>query len=236
MTFSAPILLLQYFSPVVSVIAEIQIEGDFVLSELLRELPDVRIQLERVVPAGDRTVPLVWIHTDDPEAVEHQLRDHRLIETLTRLDAFDDRVLYRIEWAEEPDSVFDALQSQRAALLDAVGIGESWTFELRFPSHESLSAFHAHCEAAGLPISVTRLYRPSDTDSTARYGLTDAQFDTLLAALQQGHFEIPREIKTSELGVQFGVSDQAITERIRRGLTNILTHILVMSDDDTGRR
>jgi predicted DNA binding protein len=218
-----------------SVIAELQIEGDFVLSELLAELPDVRVQLERVVPAGDRTVPLVWIHTEDPESVEHQLRDHHLIETLTRLDTFADRVLYRIEWAEEPDSVFDALQSQRAALLDAVGVGESWTFELRFPSHEALSAFHSQCEDAGLPVSVTRIYRPSDTDSTARYGLTDAQFDTLIQALQQGYFSIPREIGTSELGAQFGVSDQAITERIRRGLTNVLTHILVMLEKETDR-
>jgi hypothetical protein len=38
-----------------SVIAEVTVEGDFALSELLTELPDIRIQLERVIPAGDRT-------------------------------------------------------------------------------------------------------------------------------------------------------------------------------------
>lgn len=216
-----------------SVIAELEIEGDFVLTELLHALPDVRVQLERVVPAGERTVPLIWIHTTDPDPVEHQLREHRLIDTLIRLDTFDDRALYRIEWAEEPDSVFDALQSQRAALLDAIGVGDSWTFELRFPSHEALSTFQSHCEDASLSISVTRIYRPSDTDSTARYGLTDRQYDTLLQALHQGYFNIPRKIGTEELGAQFGVSDQAITERIRRGLTNVLTHILVMPDDDS---
>ncbi|MEM4782171.1 MAG: bacterio-opsin activator domain-containing protein [Halalkalicoccus sp.] len=96
-----------------SVIAEIQIEGDFVLSELLAELPDVPIQLERVVPAGERTVPLIWVHTDDPEPVEAHLCDHRLVESLTRLDTFEDRALYRIEWTEQPDSVFEQLQSQR---------------------------------------------------------------------------------------------------------------------------
>jgi hypothetical protein len=41
----------------VSVIAEIQIEGNFALSELLKGLPDVRVELERVIPAGDRTNP-----------------------------------------------------------------------------------------------------------------------------------------------------------------------------------
>ncbi len=45
------------FYSLMSVIAEIQLAGDFALSELLRGLPDVRMQLERVIPAGDRTIP-----------------------------------------------------------------------------------------------------------------------------------------------------------------------------------
>jgi predicted DNA binding protein len=215
-----------------SVIAEIQIEGDFVLSELFRELPDVRVQLERVVPAGERTVPLIWIHTDDPAAAEQTLRDHRLVESITQLDEFEDQALYRIEWAEEPDSVFEEIRSQRAGLLDAVGVGESWKFDLRFPTHNALSEFHSHCKEAGLPIAVNRIYRPSDTESTARYGLTDVQYDTLLQALKQGYFNIPREVSSEELATQFNISDQAVTERIRRGMTNVLTHILVMPDED----
>jgi hypothetical protein len=80
-----------------SVIVELQIAGDFALSELLRELPDVRMQLERVVPAGDRTIPLIWIHTADPEPAEQKLRDRRLIKSIKQLDTFDDRALYRVE-------------------------------------------------------------------------------------------------------------------------------------------
>jgi predicted DNA binding protein len=213
-----------------SVIAEVTVEGDFALSELLTELPDIRIQLERVIPAGDRTVPLIWIHTDDPEPVEKHLREHRLIDTITLLDSFEDRALYRIEWTEEPDSIFEAMESQRADLLDAVGVGESWRFELRFQSHEALSKFHAHCKGVGLPLTVGRIYRPSESESVSRYGLTDVQYDTLVKALEEGYFNIPREIGSKELGTQLGISDQAVTERIRRGITNILTHILLTSD------
>ncbi len=191
------------------------------------------MQLERVIPAGNRAVPFIWVHTEDPDPVEQRLREPRLIEAATQLDTFPDRTLYRIKWSEEPDSVFEAISSQRADLLDAVGVGESWTFELRFPTHESLSEFHAHCKDAGLPIAVNRIYRPSDSESTARYGLTDAQYDTLVKAFEEGYFDIPREIVTKELGAQLGISDQAVTERIRRGMTNILTHILVVSDGES---
>ncbi len=125
-----------------SVIAEVELAGDFVLSELLKELPDVRIQLERVIPAGDRTIPLIWIHAADPKPAEQKLHDHRLSKSIEQLDTFEDRALYRVEWAEEPDSVFKEIRTQRAALLDAVGVGESWQFELDFqritPSQNSM--------------------------------------------------------------------------------------------------
>lgn len=94
-----------------SVIAELQIAGDFALSELLRELPDVRMQLERVIPAGDQTIPLIWIHAADPEPAEQELREHRLVKSITQLDTFEDRALYRIEWEEEPDSVFTEIRT-----------------------------------------------------------------------------------------------------------------------------
>lgn len=118
-------------------------------------------------------------------------------------------------------------------MLDAVGVGEFWEFELRFSTHTALSEFHSRCEEAGLPIAITHIYRPSDAESTARYGLTGVQYDTLLQALEQGYFNIPREVSSEELATQFKISDQAVTERIRRRVTNVLTHILVLSDEDT---
>ena len=215
-----------------SVIAELQIAGDFALSELLRELPDVRMQLERVIPAGNQTIPLIWIHAADPEPTEQKLRDHRLIKSIKQLDTFEDRALYRVEWEEEPDSIFTEIRTQRAALLDAVGVGESWEFELRFPTHNALSEFHANCKESGIPITINRIYRPSDTESSTRFGLTDVQYDTLFQALKQGYFNIPREIETAELATQYGISDQAVTERLRRGMTNVFTQIFVLADDD----
>ncbi|WP_336364845.1 helix-turn-helix domain-containing protein [Halalkalicoccus salilacus] len=43
---------------------------------------------------------------------------------------------------------------------------------------------------------------------------------------------MPREIETAELATQYGISDQAVTERLRRGMTNVFTQIFVLPDDD----
>ncbi|ADJ16646.1 helix-turn-helix domain-containing protein [Halalkalicoccus jeotgali] len=56
--------------------------------------------------------------------------------------------------------------------------------------------------------------------------------DTLFVALEKSYFTVPREITSKELGEQLGGSDQEVTERIRRGTTNILTHILMSPEDD----
>lgn len=94
------------------------------------------------------------------------------------------------------------------------------------------TAFHANYKEANIPITTNRIYRPSDTESFARYGLTDIQYDTLLQALKQGYFNIPREIETAELARQYGISDQAVTERLRRDMINVFTHIFVLPEDD----
>ena len=209
-----------------SVIAEVQLAGDFALSELLRGLPDVRMQLERVIPAGNRTIPLIWIHAADPEPAEQELRDHHLIKSVTQLDTFEDRALYRIEWEEEPDSVFKEIRTQRAALLDAVGGGESWEFELRFPSHEALSDFQRYCNQEQIAISVRRIYNPTKPGTGPWFGLTPMQRETLLLATEMGYYDIPRECSTIDLAERLEISDQAVTERLRRAIVTLVSNTL----------
>ncbi|WP_336345990.1 helix-turn-helix domain-containing protein [Halalkalicoccus ordinarius] len=69
------------------------------------------------------------------------------------------------------------------------------------------TAFHANCKEADIPITINRIYRSSDTESFARYGRTDIQYERLLQVLKQGYFNIPQEIETAELARQYGISD-----------------------------
>jgi len=69
--------------------------------------------------------------------------------------------------------------------------------------------------------------------------LTETQRDTLLTALQAGYFDVPRRINLQDLAEQFGISDTALSQRLRRGLTELLTSTLprepteARSDDQT---
>jgi len=53
--------------------------------------------------------------------------------------------------------------------------------------------------------------------------LTDIQRETLTAALEAGYFAVPRTATLQDLADEFGVSDTAISQRIRRGVARLLT-------------
>lgn len=51
---------------------------------------------------------------------------------------------------------------------------------------------------------------------TTRDGLTTRQRETLRLAADRCYFEIPRRATLADLADELGVSDQAISERLRR--------------------
>lgn len=183
-----------------------------------RALPtgDATAELDRVVPFSDGFLPYVWVHATEAE-YEH-------FETalgadgasdVTAVDEFDDRRLYRVTWDDNPPGVTRSLHDTGVSLLQASGTHDRWEFEARFPDQGALSTFNDRCREADIDIDVTSLYQP-EVDETSAHGLTEEQRDTLVAALDSGFYEIPRETTTVELAESLGISDQSLSERLRR--------------------
>jgi predicted DNA binding protein len=53
----------------------------------------------------------------------------------------------------------------------------------------------------------------------------------LIDANENGYYALPRGTSTKELAESFGISDQAVTERLRRGISNLLTNTLLLTAD-----
>ncbi len=116
------------------------------------------------------------------------------------------------------------------ALLLQQGGADAWTFELRFESHDSLSTFQDHCVTHTIPIDVRRLYNPTKPGSGPWYGLTPEQRTALTRAVEEGYYSIPRQISTKALADQFDITDQAMTERLRRAVRNLVTATLLIPE------
>lgn len=214
-----------------SVIVEFQTESaDFELGRILDVGGMSSVELERLVPISSRTVPLFWIHDSDRGSFIQGIQDHSAVITATEIDVFDDRALFTLEWDASKDSVIRGLETHGGQLLSALGTSEIWEFEVRFSDHNALSEFNKYCNDVGTPTTIIRIYNPTQPESEPWYNLTNPQRKALLLAVESGYYDIPRGCTTKELAAELGISDQAVTERLRRAISTLVTNTLVSVD------
>jgi len=70
--------------------------------------------------------------------------------------------------------------------------------------------------AVGASVSVDCVTRDDSAPcSIPVEGLTDRQIETAVTAVERGYYEVPRETSLSDLGEEFGVTNSAISQRLR---------------------
>lgn len=215
-----------------SVIIEVTLPArEFELGRILQMEGDTSITLETMVPIGERAVPFFRLH-DGRNAFEATVRDHAAVEDIHVVSTHNDETLYALDWAIGSETFFEGIVEMDAHVMEATGTADTWVFELRFPSHETLSQFQTYCADISLPVSVERIYNPTKPDAGPWYGLTAAQREMLTRAVKQGYYAIPRQTSTQTLADEFEISDQAVTERLRRGISTLVTNTLLITEED----
>lgn len=212
-----------------SVIVEVRVEGEtFELGRILQPPDDTRLVLDHLEGEVPGTLP-VWAYGRRADAVTTTARVREPVEDLRSIGRFPGRNLYALEWDPEADQLLAGVGSVGGSLLRGEVDEGDWTLAVRFPSRDALSRFREHCGDHGIDVAVERRYDPDPAGRTD-YGLTDRQRETLELAVDSGYYDIPRETTTQDLGEALGVSDQAVTERLRRGIGRLVDATLL---DDT---
>lgn len=208
-----------------SVIAEISCEtSQFLLGEALASAPMTRVELERCIPLESDLSPHFWAIGDDLDAFHAALESDESLSSAELVERTERKRLYRATWDIAGDHVVGALRDNDTALLEAVGDEDGWHLKLRFGDPNELSEFHSYSLGTPFEMSLDRLYNPFEERS--RDKLTPAQRETVLMAYENGYFDIPRGITLVELGEQLGISDQSVSERLRRAQSNLVTAAL----------
>ena len=211
-----------------TVIADITVPADaFPLGRVLEDVPDVEIELERIVPLQEAIIPLFWISGGETAEIEAILRDHHGTETIEELTSAEERTLFEVHWTPEINGLIQALIDTRAKILEATGTADSWDFRLRFSAHEDLSAFNMALTEDGIHVTLRHIYNPTLPEESS---LSPEQRDALLTAHRQGYFEVPRRTTLTELADTVEISDSALSQRIRRA-TDTLVEQTLLTDD-----
>ncbi|QZY00979.1 helix-turn-helix domain-containing protein [Halobaculum rubrum] len=212
-----------------AVIVDLTVPADgFELGQILHVEGVTELTVETMVPLGGKAIPFVRIHNGARDEFERATRAHPSVEKLELVNSHDGEMLYALDWEPSEGTLLQAILDLGGAMLSATGTAEVWSFELRFPTHEALSAFQEYYIERDIQVSIKHIYNPTRPDAGPWYGLTPQQRETLTYAVESGYYSLPRDVSTQELADAFDISDQAVTERLRRGISALVSNTLLV--------
>jgi len=206
-----------------------------ILREALSSAPDSTVTWEQSDFTEDGTHQLlVWVESDDFEAFEAGLETDPTIDSFSRVAEVPDRRLYRCELTPEGrrSSIYQTILEDRSVLREVTATADGWHIRVAFPDNEALERYHSFFLERDIDIEIRELYEEREIveDSRSRYGLTEPQRETLVAAIEDGYLDIPRSCSLAELGERFDISPNATSERFRRGVKTLVENTIYRDD------
>jgi DNA-binding CsgD family transcriptional regulator len=169
--------------------------------------------------------------SSEPETFEERTRAHPGVAELAALDRSACDPIYRIEWTERPPC--PAIYRPDLLVERMGGTPDGWTFGVRAADGEALRSLQSGCRERDTEMYVHRLDQSDDGHDP--YGVTDRQREVVMTAVEAGYFELPRETTLDELASELGISDQTVSEHLRRAQRNVLRHTLLDDADESAR-
>jgi predicted DNA binding protein len=212
-----------------AIVAEFSIPPDAVPGgSTLETLPGVRIELERIVPAGNAVLPYFWAFGADADELLDKMQDEPDIEELKILARRDESALFEAEWRPTGE-ILEGIKHLKATIMEAEGTSESWVFQVRAPDRDRLSEFQQIFTDQGISVELNRIYNLAEVAETKR-PITDGQQEMLLAAYKAGYYDDQRRVSQRDLAETFDISPRAVSKRLRRGTRNLISATLVANN------
>jgi predicted DNA binding protein len=199
---------------------------EFPLGTVFNQLPNVTVELERLVPAEDVVIPYFWVRGTEVADIEDAFIEHPGVKGIRPIDSVEDEYLLRVKWALDYDDMLTILTEAEVPLIKAYGTDQQWTFKVRGDQRSDIAELQRRCGDLDIPITVTELHGLTPLETATEAALTDTQQEALELAYERGYFMSPSEVTLEELGEEFGISQQAVGARLRGGIQQVLGNTL----------
>lgn len=202
----------------------------FPLGALLEAVPGATLEVERVVPTDTGAIPYVWIQGAPAEDLRRALDGVEWIDGHHLVDELDDTILVRVDWVEDVDGLFTALDDPALTLLSLTGDDGRLELEVRGEQSTTIRRFQDRCEALGIPLVLTGLRTMVAAGANGSPALTEAQRRALRLAFDRGYFDTPRGCTLEELAGELDITGQAFGARLQRGLRRLVAGAVVAEE------
>ncbi|WP_290810266.1 bacterio-opsin activator domain-containing protein [Halovivax sp.] len=202
--------------------------AEFALGDTLRELPEVAVEVERVVATDGVLTPYFWVSGDDVEEFEAASETDPTVRDLRRLDDFERSTLFRAKWTAKTDAVVYAYTQVGATILEASGRCDEWTLCMRFDEYEDLHRFQNHCDERAVPFRLGQLHELAQPRTGRQYGLTEKQNDALVTAWEMEYFT-SGDVTLADVAAELDITPQSLSELLHRGYRTLVEQTLVVT-------
>ena len=183
--------------------------------------PGARVEVERTATSSDGDGLILILSGSNRTETTTTVRDGARVDNLTRLGESGNRSIHRLTWTTTP-SLVTQLHATDCTVLAVAWTGDVLTLELRFPDQTAASRFYAEYGGSDSRLTLRHTSGFGIAGQAEREALTPKQTSTLVHALKRGYFDVPRRVTLDDLAAKLGVSDSAVSQRLRRGMSNVL--------------
>ena len=184
---------------------------------------DSSVTFERRVGFRGTGSPVLKITAVDPDVIRSIIGASPAVDNLRRLSGGEPEAdVLEFDWQDTLPSFLRTLDSLDATILSARATAQSWRLTLRVPDRADASVLLSETSGLARRMTVEQISRDGAIERGASSELTPAQREALELAIQRGYFEVPRQSTVEDLATEIGISDSAVSQRLRRGMASLL--------------
>lgn len=191
-----------------------------------RDHPDATFRVLAAMPEGDHGVGLVEITAADIGAVAASIDGRDAVTEVILLHQQENQATIQFE-TDDPLLLFP-VQSAGVPLelpFDIKNGAATWELTA---SHDRLSELGDQLEAFGIEFDVESINRYVDPDRL----LTDRQRRLLVAGVEHGYYDTPRDCSLTELAESLDIAKSSVSETLHRAEGAVIKHYVADLVDD----
>lgn len=191
-----------------------------VLQTALQDGSEASVDIRDLATTDDIPLRIICVARGEQlDEFKHALRNDPTVANVEQLNTGEDRRLYRI--VTTPGTAFerayDRMVARDGVYLNSQNTDDSWYNKMNFPDKEAFRQFQTEVsDFMNVQPTVMRDGRFFLTQES--FGLTAKQQEVIAEAVKTGYFEVPKRASLSDVAGRIDISDQAASERLRRGM------------------
>lgn len=183
--------------------------------------PDVPIRYEYECGFDGQDLCFVSVFGGQYAPIEETMSGDHTVGRPTRIITFENRAVYRMTAETDLEIVPRCCGAHGAFVFRVTSDERGWNVHLYLPNRDALLEFRNYCRERSITFRVNQLYESAATDDDC-YFLTEQQREILSMAYYAGYYDIPRGASQDDLAERLGISDSAVSQRLRRAVRELI--------------